>query len=101
VVKRLDKIGQHGSSTGLDECLHGHSGQQLETFQACNFLQGGGDMDEIVRRATLLILDNIARYSDHAAVDFRSGALVKGREAKHCSLADRQLINVLWRQLPL
>src|SRR5215472_2659226 len=101
VMQGLDKIGQHRPGACLNERLYGHSGQKLEALKACNFLHGRGNMDEIVSRTALLILDDIAGDPDHAPVDLRSRSLVEGGEPKHCRLADDQLINVLWWQLHL
>ena len=67
----LDKIGQPGPGAGLDECFYRHFGQKLEAVQAFNFLHRCSDMDEIISRAALLILDDIAGDPDYGPLDLR------------------------------
>src|SRR5262252_2477392 len=101
VAQWLRQIGQHGAGFGLDERIDRHSGQQLETVQAGDLLGRRGDVDEVVGRAALHVLDDVARDPHHVAFDLGGRPLVEGSEAEHRRLADLQLVDALGRQLHL
>jgi len=97
----FDKIGQNCPRACLDECLYRHPGQKFQPLQLRNFLERSGDMNEIVSRATLLVLDGITGDPDYAPIDLWSRTLNEGRKSKHCGLADLYLVDALRRKLHL
>jgi hypothetical protein len=95
VVQRLDQIGKHGASAGLNEGFHRHARRQLHLAELCDLLTRHRDTNEIVALTRALVGRGVGTDPNQSAADLGRRSHVEGGEAKHDRLPELDLVNIL------
>src|ERR1700733_3823047 len=97
---RLEQVAQHCATSSLQEDLNRHTGHQGHAVQAMTFPTRQTDYYSVKIFISLLIVTEVGRDICDGSRHLGHGRSVQGRESQISALIDRNLIDLVRRQVP-